>query len=281
MIRHEQVIESQGSSFNVHVRRLAEFPFEWHYHPEYELVAITRGYGKRFIGDNIEEYSAGDIVLTGPNLAHSWQSLDSSGKIQEAIVVQFTRDFLGNDLFDQIEFAGVNRILKRAERGLLFFTRPDKLIRLLRKITSTQSLDRLIAFLSILRELEQLKDQRVLCSAGFSPLTKQSDNLRISKALNFINEHINEQLKQKQVADTVNMSRAGFSRFFKRCTGKRFSDYLIDMRIGYACRLLLDTDKTVTEICFETGFLNISNFNRQFLKHKRMNPTQYRKEHSI
>jgi AraC-like DNA-binding protein len=279
MISFEKVTFSPNASFACYVRRAKAFPFAWHYHPEYEIVAITRGGGRRFIGDHVAPYGTGDLVLISPNLAHSWESDPGATGIQEAVVIQFAPDFLGQGFLDLVEFAPVRAMLLQSARGLAF--RPSaakEVVRRARKLTRMEGLDHVIGLLAVLRAMADLGDRHVLCSPGFSLPESggREDSRRISKILDYMASHSATLAGQQEVAAFARMSRSGFSRFFRRHTKKSYSDCMIEIRLGQACRLLLNTDRSVTEICFEVGFRNVSNFNRQFRKRFKMSPREYR-----
>ena len=280
MLTYEKVISASETSFAAYLRSEETFPFAWHYHPEFELVAITESQGRRFIGDDVDDYGPNELTLTGPNLPHNWQSIDSPGKQQEAIVVQFKKDFLGTTLFDHDEFRTIRHLLVESVQGLYFKgAASDRIIERLQKLISMDSLHKALELLSILNELGSINEKRHLSSEGFTSSRNIHGGERINKAFGYMYDHCTEPIRQDDVAELVNMSRAGFSRFFKRCTGRSFVDCLADIRIGQACRMLIDTDLTITEICFRTGFRNISNFNRQFLKHKKISPRKYKQQH--
>ena len=266
MLKYEKVLSSEDASFTCYLRGEQRFPFEWHYHPEYELIAVTASRGRRFVGDNVADYGPGDIVLLGPDLPHSWQSIYDSEYHQESVVVQFSYGFLGDTLFDHGEFQAVRQMLEDSGRGLAFSgEKAEVLTERLKSLIKLEGLGRVLELLSILDELTRVDDIQTLSSEGFDATCNKPETERINKAFNYMHKQMSEVFHQHDVADYLNMSRSGFSRFFRRCTGQSFIRCLNDMRVGQACRYLIDTDMTITEICFKSGFRNLSNFNRQFL----------------
>jgi AraC-like DNA-binding protein len=261
------------ASFRAFVKDERRAPFLWHYHAEYELTYIVRGRGRRFVGDDVADYRAGDLVFLGSYLPHTWQS---AGRYR-AIVVQFARDFMGDALEVCPEMRPIRQLLGRGRRGLKILGRARTRIagQLSRLIRSTD-IPRLVQWLRVLDQLAAAPQYQVLASEVFSAPrgAVQSDGLRA--ALDEIHRHFLEPLRQMDVAERAGLSTAAFSRFFRRATGIRFVDYVIDLRVGHACQLLLETDLPMTQISHESGFANLSNFNRAFRQRRGMTPSEFR-----
>lgn len=270
----ENIASKKGAeSFLAYALAVPYFEFKWHYHPEYELTLITRGEGKRLVGDSYNNYEAGDLVLLGRELPHTWTSEPIKNKKVSAIVVQFPADFI--ERFTELEeFKRVKAMLNSSDRGLFF---PDSTpVRMeLEKLPALSGFEKVTALLTILHRLAGLRGEK-LSSGYFQPVKGKQTEGRINKVCQYIQKHAHEPLSLEQVAGLIHLSRSAFSKFFKRATGKTFSDYVNDIRIGKACHLLAETDKPINEIAHETGFESLTYFNRVFLKKKNLTPRQLR-----
>lgn len=274
----------QRSSFIYRVKSNAGFRFNWHFHPEYELTLIVRSRGKRFVADNISDYRDGDLVLLGPNLPHTWQSLPAAKERSrhKACVIQFQESFLGEDFFESIEFRQVKNMLRRSAQGLCFQGRTrDEAARRIEKLGQLSGLRRLTSLLEILELLSRSRKTTTISSAGFVPSLHRVNHQRIDRVCNYINENYRKAISQPEVAEMVQMSPSALSNFFKKTVGQTFVEYVNSLRISHACRLLIDTDRSILDICYDSGFNNLSNFNRRFLRSKGMSPRQYRSAHSL
>ena len=251
----------------------------WHFHPECELTLIVSSRGLRYVGDSIEPFSEGDLVLLGANVPHFWKNDEPSGGRQSmasSVVIQFREDFLGADLWRKPEFAKIARLLQKSGRGLKFTgdTR-RKVSALMRKMLRLQGARRLINLLLIMEVLAQSAHARPLSSLGFTPVLNIFDAERISKVHEHVYARLADPIYQPQVAKLVNMTPASFSRFFRQKTGRTFSAFVNEVRIGRAARLLTEENKTITEVCYACGFENLSNFNRRFRGIKQMTPREF------
>jgi len=280
-IVYEVIPTRPESSIHVAEIRRRRFGYFWHYHPEIEFTLVLQGQGTRFIGDSIEHFEQGDLCLVGSNLAHCWISDEAQPTASRSIIVQFRPDFLGDTIFTVPELRSIQQLFNRAKRGLRIegATRADlsaKIISMWRQPPGhwRQILD----LLSILALLAQSKECVPLATDRSEPETDQKDRSKINLILKSTNVPPSELPSQKSIAETVRLSPAAFSRFFKRQMGKTYMDYVIDLRIAYVCRALLNTDTGITEIAFNTGFQSLSNFNRQFHKRKGTSPKAWRKQ---
>lgn len=264
-------------SFLAYLREKDQFPFEWHYHPEYEIVAILEGDGERFVGDHLELYHAGDVVLTGPDLPHTWRSKESS-RCNRAIVIQFGREFLGSAFITAPELAHVRRLLEASHHGLVFRgTVRTRALHLIEAMLELREFPRLLKLLELLELLSKAGPrQERLSSQLFDKLPEGTERTRFEEAFSEIVKNYRVPIWQAEVAKRLHMTPGTFSRLFKRHCGRGFTQCLIEYRVAIACRLLQETDLQVTEICERCGFLNLSNFNRQFRKVKGLSPRSYR-----
>jgi AraC-like DNA-binding protein len=281
--RIEKILPPTAASFVYRIKREPGFSPFWHYHPEYQLTLVLRGRGKRFVGDNVAAFKPGDLVLTGPDLPHMWCSSQPPGRggPHEAVMVQFSESIFGGRFLELPEMASVRRLLDRSVQGIRFGDAVRRSVgpRVLR-MGRKRGLPRLIELLEILRILSQAPAERPLSSRSFSSSLRSSDRQRIDAICRFTTERAAGPVSLSQAAAAAHMSVPAFTRFFRRCTGKTFVEYLTELRVGSACRLLVETDRTVTEVCFAAGFNNVSTFNRRFRELKGTTPRDFRNQFS-
>lgn len=279
----QKVDAPAGSSFRFLVKRSLRFAFKWHFHPEYELTLIVKSRGSRFVGDNIAAYEDGDLVLLGPNLPHTWYSESSDSRtVHRAIVVQFAENFLGPDFFQTEEMLPVRTRLIASRRGLQVMGEAGREISgKLKTMVRLHGAARLLELLGCLELLARTDSVRNLASPEFVPVLQKAHHQRIDAVCQYLNEHYTESIRQPDVSKLAHLSPAAFSRFFKRTTGKTFGQYITELRVGRACSLLIDTDLAVTQVCMQSGFNNLSNFNRKFLELKTMTPRQFRRAYHL
>ncbi len=278
----ESVEPAPESSFRCTRFKQQGFTYGWHFHPEIELTLILAGRGKRFVGDDIANFTAGDLCLLGPNLPHSWLSdaePDGSFAPCESVVIQFLPDCLGNGLFDRPETRGIARLLQQAERGLCFAGEVrDRIDAVMRQLDTQPPFRRMIALLEALSVLSTATEVQPLSSVGFAPSVTASDQRRIDGVSRFILDHLTEPLRLEDAASVAHLSASAFSRFFRRATGKSFVRYVNELRVARACRLLTETEQSITAIAFESGFGNLANFNRRFREIKQLRPREFRRQ---
>jgi len=275
----ERVSTGGAASFICRRRTDARFGFYWHVHPEIELTLIVRSRGRRFVGDSIEPYEDGDLVLVGADLPHTWDSDPRRKGPHEAVFCQFSASFLGPDFLRAPEMAAVRRLLDRAAQGLRFTGRTQKAVsRRMDGMERLQGLGRLAALLDVLHALAGSRDVRPLSSREFAPALRRGDADRIDRVCKFLNDRCTGRISLADAAAAAHLSIPAFSRFFRRRTGRTLVAYLNELRTGLACRELIETDRPISDIAFDSGFNNLSNFNRKFLELKRMSPRDFRRE---
>ncbi|HEV8388845.1 MAG TPA: AraC family transcriptional regulator, partial [Dongiaceae bacterium] len=260
------------------------YPFDlakWHYHPEYELHLIQQSSGKMFIGDYVGNFSPGTLVLTGPNLPHNWVSDIAPGEYvrNRDMLVQFKDSFVREAMQMWPEFKEIEPLLNDARYGIEFHG--DAAIvgaNVLLQIGQATAMRRLLLLFELLYELAVSPERRVLSSRDYGDAPDSAAADTIKQVLGFLMKNIAKDVHLSDAARCFGMSEPAFSRFFKRNTGHGFVHYLNRMRVNRACDLLTETDKPVTDVCFETGFNNVSNFNRQFLKLCGLPPSEYRRQ---
>lgn len=275
----------KNSSFTVTDNEYPNFLKIWHYHPELELVVVQKSTGTRFIGDSIEKFEAGEVVLLGKNLPHMWLNdadyFDATKSLRaQAMAVHFNEHFLGAHFFEAPEMKPISEMLQKAMYGIKFNGIDEDDIS---KITGLQGMSpfaRIIQFIEILNLLAEHKDYKLLSSTGFINSFNTTENKGLDRIYEYIFKNFKSPIGSKDVAVIANMNPSAFSRFFKRIHRKTFTRYLNEIRVGYACKLLIENKYNVAEVCYESGFSNISNFNRQFKEITGMPPTSYVKYHA-
>ena len=261
------------------------YPFRtvrWHFHPEYELHLVTTTTGRMYVGDHIGPFSAGDLVLTGPNLPHNWISDVAEGEMVEerCLVLQFTAEFIRSclALFPELRF--LEPLLADAFRGVRFNVLMAERVRpLLREMLGASGARRLALFMDVAGLLGQAQDRELLASVGFQPEPLAYRSTAINLVLQHIGRNFTRDLPEAELAALSRQSVSSFSRSFRRHTGMNFVQYVNSLRIALACQHLSQAELSITEICYEIGFNNVSNFNRQFLAAKAMAPSQFRALH--
>ena len=275
----EQIIYPENSSLIAIQYETEQVLFEWHHHPEVELTWVGNGSGQRYVGDHVEGFEAVDLILLGPNLPHSWSGAPKTEENPiEAIVLQFLPDriFNRNPL---PEFESMNALFSRAARGLHFGEQTQQRIYpMLSQISHAEGLKRFGLLLEILRILCEAPDASGLASDRFLEVRVAKSDPRIERVMARMNEGFSEPLSLDDLAQTAAMSRSAFCRYFQRRTGSTPIAHLVTIRLSHACSLLRDTDQSVTEICYASGFENLSNFNRQFKQRKGTTPSAYRRQ---
>lgn len=271
---------SEKDCFYIVERHKTEFTYPLHQHKEFELNFIERGKGvRRIVGDSVEEIGDYELVLIGgEDLEHVWEQGRCKSKDIREITIQFSGDIFGEGLLSKNQFASIRRMLKRADHGLAF-SLPSimKVYSTLDTIANeSERFVQFLKFMYILYELSVSDEARILASSSFAHTERSTESRRVQKVKQYINDHYNEPLKLADLADLVGMSPVAFSRFFRQRTGRTLSDYIVDIRLGFAARMLVDSSRNISEICYECGFNNLSNFNRTFKAKRNYTPRDFR-----
>ena len=271
---------SEKDFFYIVERHKTEFTYPVHQHKEFELNFIEGGAGvRRVVGDSVETIGDYDLVLVGSDdLEHAWEQGDCQSKDIREITIQFPRDMFSPEQLEKNQFAAIRRMLQQAEHGLAFpVSTIVKVYHLIDTLPSQKDRFRqFLQFLLLLNELASSEGARVLASTSFAHAARSSESRRILKVKQYIDEHYTETVHLADLADMVGMSPSAFSRFFKLRTGRTLSDYLIDIKLGNAARMLVDTTRNISEICYDCGFNNLSNFNRIFKAKRGVTPREFR-----
>lgn len=259
---------------------------KWHYHTELELIHIVKGGGTQFIGDHISRFSNGDILLIGSNLPHYWRCdenyfQDIPELVAEAKVVHFMQNFWGVDFLALPENVSISILLKKSQRGILITGKTSEQIKpLLDKMLAAIGTFRIALLLEILEIIAISQDITLLSSSTFQNSYNKSETERLNDIYNYTMSNFKQKISLEEIASISCLSVNSFCRYFKSQTRKTYSQFLIEIRIGHACKLLIENRLTVSKICVESGFNNFSNFNRYFKIISGLSPLEYKKSFS-
>lgn len=266
-------------SFQVFDRVKDDFDFPIHFHPEYELNFISNGKGvRRIVGDSMEEIDDIELVLVGPNIEHGWELYNCTSKSINEITIQFHNDLFDDKMLARRIFKPIKDMFDRSNYGIVFSKKISlELKERIKAISKIDSIDYLMELISILQDLANSRNQRLLST--YSSQNKVFENSdKIKKVYEYIQENFNRRITLSEISELINISPVSFNRFIKKRTGKTFVDYTNDTRISYATRWLIETELSISEISFKCGFNNITNFNRVFKKSKNSTPSEYREK---
>lgn len=250
-----------------------------HSHKNFELNYISSGIGRRIVGDHISGFESGDLVLLSPNLPHCWELLDEdNGEAPTCIVTHFSENILKSEFFKLPELEQSVELLKRANRGIRFKIKGNKeIVQLLHKMVDQNGLEYYISLLQIFNILLHTRDFEFLSNPIDSTGVFSKNLEKINNVYEFVFKNIQDGIKLEEASAILNMAPSSFCRFFKKKTNVTFMEYVVSVRIGIAAKLLAETDKQITQICFECGYNNLANFNHYFKKNMGKTPTEYRK----
>lgn len=276
----EKINPKFGSSIfvNKHSEQIiAHQPF-WHFHPEIELVFVDKGQGKRHIGSHLSYFNCSQLLLIGANLPHHGFSDRLTAKGSETIA-QFKPDFLGEAFLNMPEMKGISALLGRAKKGITFELETKKLVGpKVQKLVEYDGFERIILLLEILHDLSLSEEYTLLNVDGYALETTLQDSNKIDVIFKHINTNFERPISLEEIADTANMTVPAFCRYFKKSTGKTFTKLVNEMRIVHATKLLAESQKSITDICYEVGFNNFSHFNRLFKEFIGKSASKYRSE---
>lgn len=256
----------------------------WHYHPEIELIYCIRGKGTNFIGNSIGAIEEGEVLLLGKNLPHTRQRdreyyAMHGSEVPESIVVQFREDFLGDKFFEVREFAHIRGMLERASRGLKFREHPEgTIISKLKALVAYTGTVAILELLSLLDAMARSDAFTYLNAVNYVSDVHEKSSQKINKVYHYTIAHFREPISLETVSTLTNHSPAAFCRYFKTRTRKSYFQYLTEIRVAYACKLLTEDSLDVGQVCFSSGFNNLSHFHKQFKKIVGLTPGEYHKK---
>lgn len=274
----------EGKAFVIKELIAPYFDVNWHFHSEYQLFTVLKGRGTRFIGDDMQTFREGDMVLTGPNLPHLWKNDKeyhdpANGLETHGIVIYFQDNFLNNSVFEIEEFDGIAQMLRKSLRGIEVKGNTNLLIReMMIDMLEMKGAKSLIHLLKILNLMVDSSDCKMIADSAYINTNRESEKDRMGQVYEYVMQNFQGKVSLEEAAQLSNMSVSAFSRFFKSRVNKSFSDFLTDVRISHACKLLHESDLNISEISYECGFFTLSNFNKLFRERIKKTPMEYRKE---
>ncbi|RYU95427.1 AraC family transcriptional regulator [Emticicia agri] len=280
-----KVPSNTEQSFSIRHDIKPNFGTIWHYHPELELHYVIRGEGVRFIGDNVSNFSSGEVLLLGENLPHTWRCnqeyFQGNADLQiEAIVMQFRPDCLGNDFLGLSEAYAIRKLYEKAKKGLIIQGGTAQQIKnLLHSALLASPLQRLIVLLSILELLTESDEMEMITAANTFYQSNEMETVRLNNVCSYTLANYAKDIKLEDIAAIAHLSTTSFCRYFKLMTHKTYNDFLTEIRVSHACRALIENRLSIEFICFESGFNNLSNFYRHFKNVKGITPLEYKKQY--
>lgn len=276
-IEYENIIPDDGSSFRLIHWRSENDRFFWHQHPEYELIYVKEGNGRLHVGDYLGNYIQGDLLFIGPNLPHTGLGYGVIGRHEE-VIVQLKESFMERSFEQMPEMKRIGKLFETAKRGVVFKGPITKSIgKRLEQMIEQTGIERLISLLNILKDLSLSENFITLNKKDARFDFRHKDEGRIGKVYQFVEEHYQQPILLETVADLASMTVPSFCRYFKKMTRMTFTDFVNEFRVKQACKLLM-TDKVIADVCFESGFNNVSHFNKTFKTIIGENPRSYRKK---
>lgn len=264
------------------LRQFSEFTAPYHFHPEYELTLIVKGKGNRYVGNHMGTYDDGDLVLLGSNLPHCWKNepLTTGEENVSSVVIQFAPDFLGHDFLGKPELSLITHLLKKSAHGIQFTGKTATTINAgMQSLTLEEnSFKRLLGLLDLLYSLAISKEYLLLDQQGLTSPASGARSERINAILGYIIDNYKNEILLDEAAALVNMTTNAFCKYYKKTTGKTFIETVTDYRINYAIQQLIYSDRSISDICFDNGFGDLSHFYKLFKRKMKLSPLKYRKE---
>jgi AraC-like DNA-binding protein len=279
-------IDNPVHSFTVKELEEPYFDPNWHFHPHYQLFTVLEGTGTRFIGDSITPFEPGDTVFLGPNIPHLWRSdawyfEEGAQLTTRGLVLYFQEDFLGREFFDRPEMHPIAQLLEESKRGVQYVGTARERIRTeLAGLHHTEGLTRILRLLALLDELAHSQEGTSIASFGYVNTHKVSETERMQKVHDYVMENFRQEIRLTQAASLAGMSEAAFCRYFKTRANKTFTDFVNEIRVGQACKLLLENKWSISQIAYDCGFDTLSNFNRHFRRLTGQTPREYKKAYT-
>lgn len=278
----EKVNLSNIYSFNVEHITLPFFISKWHYHHEHEIILMIRGKGTGFIGNGLTSFSPGTLAMIGAQTPHVWlcykDYYQNNPELQaEAIVIKFRESFLGNTLIELPGAARIKALFEKSKHGILFEGKEfEPLKQKLKGINELDDFDRILLLLEVLNVFSKTTNQSIVSATVPGTMQTEKEFTKIDKILKYITSNFHRKITIEEVAEIANLSPTSFCRYFKSKTLKPFTLFVNEIRIEYAAKLLIESNRSVSEICYQSGFNQLSNFYKQFSDFKQMTPKQYR-----
>jgi AraC-like DNA-binding protein len=279
-----KVSKGPDRSFSVRRDLVPHVNNRWHYHFEVEAIHFKKGEGTQFIGDNIKRFKAGDVVLVGSNLPHYWRFDDvyfeEGTKAQADIrVAHFSEVFWGAQFLELPENNAIKTVLEKAKRGIQVTGKTrQKVAEIMEQLLESEGTQRIILLMEALSAIARCKQLNILSSIGFKPISVEAENDRINAIYDYSLKNFKRKIQLEEIASIANISPNAFCRYFKSRTRKTYSQFLIELRVGHACKLLIENSYCVKKLCYESGFNNFSSFHKYFKMITGKSPLNYQRE---
>lgn len=279
----KKVDSKSEEAFVARIDQFGQFYNKWHYHPELELTHIVKGSGTRFVGDNIEFFQNGDLILIGSNLPHVWKNHNEESELSIARVVQFLPNFMGDDIIKLVEFKNIQKLLIKSSYGLkIEGESKNQILDFLDALFKTDNpLERIIIIIKMLDCLGTSQDLIPISKSLFLVELDKQNKDRLNKVIDYTITNFASKIILEDVASLSSMSVSNFCKYFKGRVKKTYVQYLTEVRIGISCKMLIEDSLSISQIAYDSGFVNISNFNRAFKLNKNMTPLSYRKSYHL
>lgn len=269
------------------VKQLEEQHFDptLHLHPEYQLFLVLEGMGTRIIGDSIRPFKAGDMVFTGPNLPHLWKNEESYFSKENltktsGIVIYFPEDFLGDIINSKQELENIRQLFEIAARGLDILGKANRLVAdMMQELLLTEGVDSIVLLLRILNTIARSPEVVPITHVNYVSINNKAETDRMNKVYQYVMKQFRYKVSLEAVADLLNMTPTSFSRYFKSRVNRSFSEFLKEVRIDYALKLLKEDKVSINQVSYESGYSTLSNFNKHFKEVTNKTPLNYRKEY--
>lgn len=275
----------EGKAFEIKELVAPYFDVNWHFHSEYQLFVVLKGKGTRFIGDHMQNFKDGDMVLTGPDLPHLWKN-DKAYHIPEnrlethGVVIYFPHNFLNNSVFQLDEFESIAGMLRKSTRGIEIKGKTNLQVRqMMLDLVPMKGVKGIVQLLKILQTIADSNECKLIADAAYINTNKESERDRMGQVYEYVMHNYQGKVSLEEAAQLSNLSVSSFSRFFKSRMNKSFTDFVTEVRISHACKLLHETDLNISEISYECGFFTLSNFNKLFKERVKKTPVEYRREY--
>lgn len=279
-----KVSKGPDKSFSVRRDLVPHINTRWHYHSEVELIHFKKGEGTQFIGDSIQRFKAGDVVLVGSNLPHYWRFDDhffdeNNRESADIRVSHFNENFWGAPFLDLPENANIKIVLEKAKRGLQVTGPSSHMVEaILEELIEAEGPQRIILLMNALSTIANCKQLVTLSSIGFKPDLVETENDRINAIYEYSIKNFKRKIQLEEIAEVANISPNSFCRYFKSRTRKTYSQFLIELRVGHACKLLIENNQCIKRLCYESGFNNFTSFHKYFKLITGKSPLTYQKE---
>lgn len=282
-IVNEQLHISDSNPIKARAYDYKSFTYPWHFHGEYEILYVEKGYGQCIIGDSIIDYSDETLLLFGSALPHCMQTpaefMQNEKLRVNGTIIQFEKDFMQYSFTHYVQFMGINTLLNESNRGVrISIKNKPEISSLLKQIPESEGMEQIILFLRLLQSLSMIKKRDFAASPNYNPVPAEFKNKKIEKVVSYINKKYTDNISLDEISSYAAMNPSAFCRYFKDNTGKTLKQYITDMRIGYACKLLSDDRLNISEISIECGFESAVHFNRCFRAVTGVTPTEYRRK---